>query len=188
MNKSISRELDRQMRAQGLSDGEIARVHAADPRAMAEARKRLGGRMRAKGARPKAQVPPPTEANRHKVAAEKAKLAAMRSECARKSKPWEHVRWSDMGSAEPYDPERDPFVFNCVTKAPPASVSAACVVAGEERSQRRCVRESPEPPGSKWTVEEDGFLLGHTDVEAALWTGRSLNAARKRRAKIEGRA
>lgn len=188
MNESIRRELDRQMRAQGMGDDEIARVHAADPHALAAARKRLGGRMRAKGARPEPQVPPPTMANRRKVAVEKAKLAAMRSECARKSKPWESVRWNDMGSAEPYDPERDPFVFTCVIKAPPASVSAACVVAGEERTQRRCVRENPEPPGSKWTLEEDGFLLGHTDVEAALWTGRSINAARRRRAKLERRA
>lgn len=171
-----------------MDDDEIARVHAADPHALALARKRLGGRMRAKRARPKPQVPPPTKANQQKVGVEKAKLAAMRSARARESRPWESVRWSDIGRAEPYDPERDPFVFNCVTKAPPASVSAACVMAGEERSQRRCVRESPEPPGSRWTLEEDGFLLGHSDVEAALWTGRSINAARKRRAKIEGRA
>lgn len=180
-------ELDRQMRAQGMSAEEIERVHRADPHAMALARKRLGGRMRAKAARPKVQAPPPTKANREKVAAEKAKLAAARSVCACKHRPWERVRWNDVGSAQPYDPEKDPFVFTCVTKAPPASVAAACVVAGEERTMARCVRDNPEPPRSKWTAEEDEFLLGHTDAEASRWTGRSMSGVRKRRAKLEGR-
>lgn len=195
MNESIRRELDRQMRAQGMSAEEIKRVHAADPHAMAAARERLGGRMRAKAARPKVQVPSPTKASAEKVAAEKAKLAAMRAklaearaECCRKHRPWERVRWNDTGGAEPYDPQNDPFTFTCVTKAPPHSVSAACVVAGEERTMRRCVREDQEPPRSKWTAEEDAFLLAHTDKEASLWTGRSMSGVRKRRAKLEGRA
>ena len=171
-----------------MSAEEIERVHRADPHAMAAARRRLGGRMRAKAAKPKVKVPPPTRANQEKVAAEKAKLAAMRSEGARKTRPWERVRWNDTGGAKPYDPESDPFVFTCVTKAPPASVAAACVVAGEERTQARCVREDQEPAGSKWTVEEDEFLLGHADKEASMWTGRSMSGVRKRRAKLEGRA
>ena len=188
MNESIKKELDRQMRAQGMSAEEIERVHKADPHAMALARKRLGGRMRAKAAKPKAQVPPPTRENQEKVAAEKAKLAAMRSECCSKYRPRKRVRWNDTGGAKPYDPESDPFVFTCVTKAPPASVAAACVVAGEERTQARCVREDQEPAGSKWTAEEDAFLLAHTDKEASMWTGRSMSGVRKRRAKLEGRA
>ena len=178
-----------------MSGEEIERVHRADPRAMAAARKRLGGRMRPKRPRPKAQVPPPTRANQEKVAAEKAKLekagaelSEARSECCSRHRPWERVWWNDTGGAKPYDPESDPFVFTCVTKAPPASVAAACVVAGEERTMRRCVREDQEPPRSKWTAEEDAFLLAHTDKEASMWTGRSMSGVRKRRAKLEGRA
>lgn len=175
------------MRGQGMSAEEIERVHRADPHALAVARKRLGGRMRAKKER-KPEIPPPTKATREKVAAEKAKLARTRSEGARAHRPWERTRWNDTGSAQPYDPESDPFVFNCVTKAPPASVSAACVVAGEERTQARFVRDEPEPPHSKWTAEEDAFLLAHTDNETQVWTGRSMNGVRKRRQKLEGRA